>query len=284
MRVLGLVVLATVVLAGCSGGKAADKSATHPTGLPAGTHMLQGFVFDDAIHPLEGALVKVLDTNASFTADKEGAFHFDGLPTEQFLVLVASKPGYQPQSKQVTLTPTQAVLLNFTLSAVPQVVSYTQQDKHVLQVDCQLAVVANGQNMTQDCGTGTAASQGTNAWTFPVSPALVGCVVEVFWDPTTAAANTAGAKLETQELGQLNLVLGEVVGPSPLRIYVAPSVAQRYYASGGLMKLTVHAASDSTQQEAGVGAAALVNQNMRAYYTEFYGTPPPPTYTIADQS
>jgi hypothetical protein len=280
MRRLAAVLLAAVMLAGCSGGKGKDDGKAPGAAAPGALPMLHGFVFDPALRPLAGATVKVLDTNASATTDAEGFFGFDGLPVEQFLVIVATKDGYQPSSKQVTLTAEQPVRLNFTMQPVPVQTPYVQTSKQNLLIECQLGVVANEQNHTQGCGSGT---QDVDHWDVAVSPDLAGAVVEVFWDPTTAAASSVGARLETLELGQLNLNLGEVVGESPLRLMVPQTVATRYYASGGLMRLTVYAAPNSDETETGVGATLLFQQPLTAYASLFYVAPPDPSYSIGSQ-
>ena len=280
MRALAFVALAAVVLAGCSGGKAADHGK-EPAAPAGGLPMLRGFVFDDALRPMAGVTVKVLENNASAVTGDQGDYRFAALPTDQFLVIVANKSGFLSSSKQVTLSPQQPVLLNFTLSPVPVAVQSIDKLKQELIVECEVGVVANSQNNTMPCGTGT---QGKQAWEIAVGPKLEGAVVEVFWTPTTQAAASGGAKLETLELGQLNLVLGEVVGEGPLRIFVPQTTAERYYVSGGLMRLTVHAAPNAAETEAGVGASAFVNQKMTAYASLFYGQPPDPTYTIAAQA
>jgi hypothetical protein len=279
MRALAVVALAAVILAGCSGGKAADSKDKPGAAAQGGQPMLHGFVFDDALRPLAGATVKVLDNNASTPTDKEGGFGFADLPAERFLVVVATHDGFVPTSKQVTLTIGQPVLLNFTLQPVPTQLPYLQKEKHDLLVECQVGLTVSADNRSQDCGTGT---QGEQAWNIAVGPGLAGAVIEVFWTPTTDAAKSVGAKLETLELGQLNLVLGQVVGPSPLRILVPQTVAERYYVSGGMMRLSVYAAPDSAQNEAGVGASALLQQPLTAYSTQFFVAPPDPSYTIAD--
>ncbi len=115
-----------------------------------------------------------------------------------------------------------------------------------------------------------------------MGPDLAGAVIEVYWEPTTAAAESLGLRLETLELGQLNIVLGELVGPSPLRVTVPQSTAERYYPGGGLMRLTMYAASDSQQNEAGVGASVAFQQAFEAYISLFYVEPPADSYSIAD--
>lgn len=280
MRRLAAVLLAALMLAGCSGGKAKDDGKAPAAGGAGVLPMLHGYVFDPAVRPLEGVTVKVLDTNSSGATDTEGFFGFDGLPVEQFLVVVATKDGYQPSSKQVTLSPDTPTRLNFTLQPVPVQTPFSETTKQELVIECQAGLVVSAQNHTQDCGTGT---QNIDHWDIAVAPDLAGAVIEVFWEPTTAAASSVGARLETLELGQLNLNLGEVVGESPLRISVPQTTATRYYASGGLMRLTVYAAPNADETEAGVGATLLFQQPLTAYSSLFYVAPPDPSFTIADQ-
>ncbi|HJQ94017.1 MAG TPA: carboxypeptidase-like regulatory domain-containing protein, partial [Candidatus Thermoplasmatota archaeon] len=252
MRLLAALAVLALTLAGCSDGKGDDDGATPQAGDDA-IPMLHGYIFDAAIRPLEGATVKVLDTNSTAVTDADGFFGFDDLPVEQFLVVVASLDGFVPGSKQVTLTADAPVRLNFTLEAVPVRTPYMQVDKHDLVVECQVGTVANGENSTFACGAG--ASEGEDYWDIAVAPDLAGAVVEVYWEPTTDAAASIGARLETLELGQLNLILSEVVGTSPLRLSVPQLAAERYYASGGLMRLTVFAAPNADETEAGIGAS-----------------------------
>jgi hypothetical protein len=233
---------------------------------------------DPAIRPLAGVTVKVLDTNASVGTDDGGYFGFDDLPTETFLVIVASKAGFLPQSKQVTLVPDTPVRLNFTLAPEP----VKAASKAVLEFEgflgCQVATIGPTGNNSFACNAGT---EQKDRWDFSVEPDLAGAVLEVFWDKKSDAGATLGMRLETLELGQLNVVLGEVVGTSPLRITVPQSSAQKYYPQGGLMRLTMYAASDATQNEAGVGYSAQVQQAVNAYASLFYIDPPPSGYTIA---
>ncbi len=90
-------------------------------------------------------------------------------------------------------------------------------------------------------------------------------------------------RLETLELGQLNLNLGEVVGEFPLRIAVPQTVAERYYTAGGLMRLTVFGAPNADETEAGTGATVLFQQRFTAYASLFYVAPPDPSYTVGSQ-
>jgi hypothetical protein len=277
MRLLAVVAVLALALAGCSGGKGDGGNDPSPSGAGS-LPMLHGYVFDPAIRPLAGVTVKVLDTNATTVTDEEGFFGFDALPAEQFLVIVASLEGFVSGSKQVTLTLEAPVRLNFTLEPKPVQVARMTTAKQDMLVECQVGFAANDDNNTYGCGTGT---QDIDSWDIGVEANLAGAVIEVFWTPRTSASESIGARLETLELGQLNLVLSEVVGTSPLRLSVPQVTAERYYTSGGLMRLTVYAAPNADENEAGVGASVLIEQSLTAFASLFYVVPPDPAYTIA---
>lgn len=270
-----------VALAGCSGGKGGEAGdGTRPSDETlAGLH---GWVFDSAIRPLAGATVKVIDTNTSVVTDAEGRYGMDGLPVEQFLIVVATLDGYTASSKQITLAPDTPVRLNFTLEAEPVMAPSTELREFNGIIGCQAAVVVSEQNQTHDCGAGNLEQR--DRWEFSLGPDLAGAVIEVSWNPQTQASESLGAKLETLELGKLNLVLGDLVGTSPLRVLVPESVAKKYYVEGGLMRLTVFARSNGEEVESGVGASIHVQQTFNAYATLCYVEPPAPSYSFVTGS
>lgn len=279
-RGLAVVLVATVTLAGCSGaggGDGKDPAAEGAGALP----MLHGYVLDPAVRPLAGATVKVLDTNASTLVDDEGFFGFDGLPVDQFLVVVATMDGFMPTSKQITLTADRSFVLNFTLEPVPVATPYSTVVKKEMMLDCQVGIVMQEEYNQVPCGGGVQ-SEAVDTWDIAVEPGLSGVVVEMYWEPTTQLAESLGFRLETLELGQLNLVLGQVVGTSPQVIRVPQSTAERYYSAGGLMRLTVYAEPNADENEVGVGAAVAVQQPVAAYGTLFYVAPADPTYTLGE--
>lgn len=281
MRVLATLTILALVLAGCSGGKGGGDAAPGGGPAPGDVPMLHGYVVDAAIRPLEGVTVKVLDSNVSVLSDDGGYYGFDGLPTEQFLVLVATKEGYIPQSKQVTLVPDVPVRLNFSLEVEPVVEPFWRPLQFEGMVGCQIATVGPTGNNTFDCNSGL---EQRTRWDFAVDPDLAGAVLEVYWDARTEVGKSMSMHLETLELGQLNVVLGHVIGESPLRITVPPSAATKYYPQGGLMRLTVEAASDAEQNEAGIGESAVVQQAFSSYASLFYVAVPPcfTSHTLQD--
>ena len=279
MRLLAAAAVLALVLAGCSDGGDSGTAGEPGTSGSGPVPMLHGFVFDPALRPLVGATVKVLETNASIVSDDEGFFGFDGLPVEQFLVVVASMDGFTPASKQITLAPEVPVRLNFTLEPVPVASPYSTVLKQDMLLECQVGTVVQDEHNAQSCGTGV---QEVDQFDIAVDAGLAGAVVELYWEPTTQLAESLGAKLETLELGQLNLVLAQVVGTSPLVLRVPESTAERYYPEGGLMRLTIYAEPNADENEAGVGVTVAVQQTATAYASLFYVQPPEPSYTLGN--
>jgi hypothetical protein len=285
MRALPLFLLVSLAFAGCSQGEGADKKEAEGPGAagPGDAPPLHGYVFDPAVTPMAGATVRVLENNATAVTDEDGFYGFVGLPTDQFLVLVVSLEGYQSQSRQVTLPQGADVVLNFTLAPIPvqqpYAVALTNMD---LFLACQATTEVSEDNQTYDCSGG----QGTtrDRWDFEIDPKLAGAVIEIFWEPAQPGAESLAARLETLELGQLNVVLAEAVGTSPLRLPIAQVAAERYYIGGGIAKLTVWAQPDSDANEAGIGAAFAVQQDMQVYACLFYVAPPDPTFNFTDHS
>lgn len=274
---LTLLLLVAMTLAGCAddasdpeGGE--DPEDTTPPGVPP----LHGWVFDEALRPLAGVDVDLLDSNASVVTDSEGYYGFDAVKRNEPQVLVATLDGHEPNSKQVTVPPDSAVRLNFTMVPVP----VKQASSEVLDfngfIACQATVVSAEEGNQYDCGGG----QDQDVWMFSVGPDLAGAVIEIAWDSGTPAADSFHAVLETIGLGDFNVMLGEAVGTSVLRLPVGQAVAEKYYTAGGQMRLTVTVEPNVDEDESGTGAGVAVNQEFQAFASLFYVEPPSPTYTI----
>jgi hypothetical protein len=273
--------VAALLLAGCSGGGSGATSTS--AGPPAGTPLLQGFVLSEAVVPIVGASVRVLDTNATTLTDKSGHFAFAALPVDKILIAVATKDGYTPTSKQVSIPSQSAVILNFTMAAVPTKKPFVQQIPFKMFLACEVATEVSGQNQTYKCDTGGSTGAGNvDQWEIPVTNDLAGAVIELFWTTQSPLGSALHAKLETLDLGQLNVVLAEKTSTSPLRIIVPEVTAKKYYTPGGKMKLTVRADPNNDANEVAAGAGVVFEQQIDAYASLFYVAPPPSDYTIAN--
>jgi hypothetical protein len=129
---LAAVLVATILVAGCSGKPQADAAgvtdfsdfeedleATESTGV------IRGVVVDQAINPLAGARVEVTGLQRNTTTDGNGRFGFDDLaPGDYFLS--ASKPGYTDiqQTALVVAGVEEPKAVRIMLQAVPGSLPY----------------------------------------------------------------------------------------------------------------------------------------------------------------
>src|SRR5690349_8734830 len=111
---VALLAIAMPLLSGC----AKSDTATTTTLRPAGGPMLQGVVVDEGIRPLGNVTVRDTDTNQTSVTGADGIYAFDTVATDRPLVLIATKVGYAPDARQVTVPLGQVMRLNFTLKAV----------------------------------------------------------------------------------------------------------------------------------------------------------------------
>lgn len=119
-----LVILLTAMtgLAGCAGAKAGVKeteaevqstvSATGEAAADAGS--IEGFVTDDALIPIPGASVAVLELSLTATTDDTGAFAFTNLAPGKYGVAAAAL-GYDSASKNVDVRANEASRVSFSL-------------------------------------------------------------------------------------------------------------------------------------------------------------------------
>ncbi len=277
--------LLLVALAGCvedAGDGEATPEAEAPDGVeePSGDEALSGWVFDPALAPVVGAHVAVPALNVSTTADEQGRYAFDGLPTDEVLVLVVQADGFKPSSKSVTLVPETAMRLNFTLAPVPVEVAYAQKLSFNGLVGCGGVLKVNNQGSDLECGTSAAVDE--RAWEFPVDADVAGIVVEVVWEPGTPAAEHLNLTVETVGFGNFDEVLAGTEGASVLRGQVNAFQSQRFYSDGGIVRVTVDPGRNTADDETGTGVGFAVQQPFEAFATVFYVEPPPPGYSIVD--
>lgn len=270
--------LVTVALAGC-----ADESGDEPHTVTDDTPdedipLLHGWVFDQALVPLDDVEVEILEAGHTASSNAEGFYAFsDDLPLNEPLILVARLDGYKPSSQQVTLQPGTPIRLNFTLEAEPVLVP----DVVVLDFDgflsCQYNVELSGEQYFNDCSGGT----GGDIWQFAVGPNLAGVVIEIGWTANTELSRYLHGKVETSQVSDQTIVLSETTAESVLRLQVAEQFAKKYYPEGGIMQLTVNVDPANAEQETEVGASIAVSQDFKVFASLFYVEPPPQGYTFS---
>ena len=93
--------------AGSDDGNDAEPVADFNTPPPpgSGTGTIAGTVTDRDGNPLPGAVVRIAGhSEYSDTADANGEYEFSGVPAGTWPKVVASEPGYEPESDAVTVT------------------------------------------------------------------------------------------------------------------------------------------------------------------------------------
>lgn len=275
MRLMAFALVA-LLLSGCGTQESpATTSAPAVVQDPA----LQGVVIDDGIRPLANVTVRVQDTNETTITDADGRYRFEALPLERVLVLVATKDGYLPDARQITLALATPMRLDFTLEAVPVLQPRSQVLPFEGFIACQATVEVAEEPRHLDCSGG---APDASSWEFNAEADLAGLIVEILWEPSQPSAAFLGARLETIGFGAHDTVLVEVIGESPLRLAIPQSTAERYYSSGGTLRLSVYAHPDNDSHETGAGSAVALQQDFRVFASLFYVRPPHPTYTVVE--
>lgn len=276
MRLIVAWLLVAAALAGCT-DEPGDEAGPGPgTGPGTDAPPLQGWVFDEAVRPLPGVTVSVLEQpDAMATTDSDGWYEFEGLPFGTPLFVAVSLPDFEPQTKGVTLHADLPTRLNFTMARVPVAQPFHQVVPFDGFIGCQ-AVVVVGEEITerQDCGGGT----DIDTFGFTAEGDLAGVIVEIAWTPTQELAASFHASLY---IGDDTEPVTEGIGTSILRLHVPEATTRERLPVGGDMRVVVQVLPDTDANEAGVGVGVAVNQDFQAFASLFYVAPPDPTYTIA---
>lgn len=283
MRTVGWLAL-VLVLAGC-----ADPPAP-PVGLPVDDQgrvlpTVEGFVVDDAIRPMQGAIVRVLSEELTAETDAEG--HYAILrPTDaaQTILVSASAPGYQPLAKQMQASRYTSERLDFRLEPDPYQAPHTEvlQERGSLGCEVHAQVVGIGHALTCDSPNllDPQLQSPPTVWDINPTPGFAGIVVEIYWQAQSSLVRDLHAVLRAPMVGGLAAAPGEVqaeaFGPSPLRLEIPEEAARSLNRWTGVrLELTVpHTQGD-------LPAAFSFDQTFDAYATLFYVDPAPPGYRLA---
>jgi hypothetical protein len=293
MRSLAVAALA-LVLAGCSASPAHPPGASASGSLQPGT--LVGVVVDQAVRPLAGAAVQVVDAGRNATTDAQGGFRFEGLTAGNHLVR-ASSPLYDTQQQSVEVpaagvAPTVRIQLTRQIFAQP----YAQVQKFDGFVVCSVGFSLYA---SEECGEGVGVpcqvpvfgcqrvgGQGNNhaQWDFWLDgPFVRTLVVEMAWDSTSPTLKEFQLNVANDWTcdpfcngAQLN-VTG---GPSPLRGAVDFDGVQLVDHNGTKVPLTADTRfSTFVWPNWGSGDPqqlnVAINQPFTQYATAFYYLPAP---------
>ncbi|KAL2078010.1 hypothetical protein ACEWY4_025695 [Coilia grayii] len=91
-------------------------------------HGVKGMIYDDNNNPISDAVIAVAGINHDITSGADGDYFRLLLPGTY--TLTVSAPGYQASTKQVTVGPAEAILLNFTLKTAPKGTNQNLKSQH----------------------------------------------------------------------------------------------------------------------------------------------------------
>ncbi len=271
-----------LLLSGC-GGKSADPNPTSGPPGPQEIPLLSGYVLDSAIAPVVGANVTIHGTNASALTAEDGRYRFADVPVAAPIVVIVEASGFVTSSKSVTIPEQSFMVLNFTLAPIPVKRPYFEYFPVDGFLSCQTAVVAPGREQLTDCSLGVD-SNNKQFIDFNVNPDLAGVVLELEWQPGSAAAETLNITAETVNFGDADKVVASAVGESVLRTQVPESISRQYYGgNGGTIRVRIAAGAEPASQEANAGASGHVQQEFTLHVSTFYVNGPDPTYSALNQ-
>ncbi|HJQ92659.1 MAG TPA: carboxypeptidase-like regulatory domain-containing protein [Candidatus Thermoplasmatota archaeon] len=287
--------LVALVLAGCaaSGPSDANALADDPS---LGT--LAGVVVDEAIRPVEGALVKVIGggIEANATADAEGRFAVPGLQPGSYVVRV-SKEFYSPHEQAVVVQAGLAEpdLVRFQLVFEPRSIPYSNLYKFEGMFECGVWPTNGCANVNIVTGIMLCsldlpcfnATQDRSVELIPIDGVPTFLLSEMVWEPTTATgeAMTFGLGSATRQELQDGFADGHnyTEGLSPLMLTLNGTVMADRSIGGDRMLLIQVSAGDSIPVPASCqpindhcGVGVSVQQPYTTYTHAFFGYFPPP--------
>lgn len=156
---LACLLLTALAMAGCSGGGGGDEIPDQLTeGAPeievtSTTGGIRGVVVDEAVRPIKGATVVVVNTDKTMETDETGLFVFSGLEAGQYFVK-ASHPLYdlQQQATEVVAGVADPQPLKFLLTRQILAQPYLTTEKFDGYIVCSAGHPEVG--YSEECGEG----------------------------------------------------------------------------------------------------------------------------------
>jgi hypothetical protein len=278
--ILTVLTLASIALAGCSGGGGGDKAGDDPTedlGLEATdtTGVIRGVVVNEAIVPIPGVVVTLLSTGQTAESNDLGAFGFEGLEPGSYF-LTASKPGFKPvqQSADVEAGVEDPKVVRVMMLADPTTLPTYEVFHFQGYLQCSLIAgtpVTGGVFMPCDIPFYGPVGSDKSYTTFAMNGNATWIHVSLVWTPTQAVGQNLYFNV-LDNYGDYN-VPAYNGGPSPLTGDAnAEAIAESKINEQGEFGFEV-----AVFGEAGfVGAS--VNQGFDAYIVVFHGFEPPEGY------
>ena len=284
MRAIALpaLLLAGLLLAGCSGNDAKDtSSATEPTfdelGLTAtsSTGVIRGVVVDDAIRPVADAKVTLAggETPGEARTTDQGTFGFDGLAPGSYFLKV-TKAGFVDAQQGADVVAGVAepdivkVLLQADASSVPYVEAYTFHGF----TECSTVVFGLCGFINDELGNVT---QDNTQVRYPLSKVPSWVQSEMVWSSTQSLGGEFSLMYSWID-GSCDAAIGycdhSVDGASPLLLAANPDDIERIGLGADQPELYIR--TFTAPVEGTVVAGATIEQQFDIYTHIFYGYQP----------
>lgn len=285
---LACTVLAAILFAGCSGepngaGVAEPSYTVAPT---ATTGIIRGLVVDEAIRPVAGARVTLLDgsvTRNTQSAD-DGGFGFEDLVPGTYFLTVA-RPGFLSMQTSSDVVAGEAeppivrVLLARDVQAVPSFQIFPWEGF----IQCSARFVVNA---VAAC---SAVPGSEDNFTYRYSPAELPAFAqsEMLWKSTQALGNGMKLQYTDDSDGLDNFAVS--VGPSPLMVRANGTVleSKAIMDDVGLYVRIFAGSVEGTRPPQCVpsqpceGVSVVINQAFTVYTVFFYGFEPTDEYRFS---
>lgn len=269
-----------VALAGCSDAPAPAPAPQDPTAI------IQGFVFDAALRPVDGAVVLLGGTGITDTTDAQGAYRIEAPGAQPVYALRVTAPGFHDATATLqSPAPSPRFTHNVTLARLPVQEPFHETQPWTGNLACAWFAQAQhshggpgdpGSHNSNDC------SQGTNddVRLFDLKPGVRNAVVELRWEPNAIISDRLAVFVEGPGVdGGDDALFYFNEGTSPLRATISQLQANTFYRDdGGPVRVTVKIGAPEDDVAAGVA----INQEFDLFLTAFYVLPGSAEFSIED--
>lgn len=302
--ILATLLLAGTVLSGCIGGEGGGTQSTQTVAaFDDTTGAIEGLVHDDALVPIQGAEVGLLDVpEARATTDEAGRFVLSHIPPGEHQV-AAQRIGYQSTTRSVVVNAGEIATTELTLLPAPTVQPYhlvkDQRGLFGCGASWRPAVAVSG---IAACGVLSLVLNLTQYDKFLLTWRLTGNVsewegaaFEMNWKTTQAFGKGLTMIWETNGCSNnRNSTFARKSGSSPLQVVLnstrLESARDNNSASTCTAKTNcddkkcqlqsrVFSEPDTLGPSSPADVGITIQQPFTQYLTEFYNMEPPPGYS-----
>lgn len=281
LRVLPVVV--AVLFAGCVNDAFLPLGGNAPTATddpidvapgqladPKTPGQLRGVVTNEALAPLKGANVTLLSLNRTVITGDDGSFHFPGLPNGRALVF-AQAAGHFGRTQAATIKNGTVVTLDFRLTPLPVVTPYHESIELAGLIACDGIMIGPAGNQPMHCGG--ADPNDKRVLETEIAGKAKTIIVEVQWEAVVPTAQALRVRVETVGFGAQDAVLANHTGRSVLRLEIPSPGLEKYYPSGGTVRVVADPAPSVAGEEANTDVGFAFQQPFTVFFTVFYHAP-----------